>query len=47
MLRHLGTIYWTEFGLKTDTREEAIKYDKNAISVFKSGDKETIVGHCQ
>ena len=30
---------------KTDTLEEAIEYDKNAIGVFKSGDKETLVGH--
>ena len=30
---------------RTDTREEAIEHDKNAIGVFKSGDKETLVGH--
>ena len=30
---------------RTDTREEVIEYDKNAIGVFKSGDKETLVGH--
>ena len=31
---------------KTDTREEAIEYDKNAIGVFKSTDEVTLlVGH--
>ena len=30
---------------KTDTREEAMEYDKNAIGVFKSDDPETLVGH--
>ena len=30
---------------RTDTREEAIEHDKNAIGVFKSGDQETLVGH--
>ena len=28
-----------------DTREKAIEFDKNAIIVFTSGDKETLVGH--
>ena len=30
---------------RTDTREEAIEHDKNAIGVFKSADKETLIGH--
>ena len=30
---------------KVDTREKAIESDKNAISVFKSGDKETLTVH--
>ena len=30
---------------KTDTQEEAMEYDKNAIGVFKSDDPETVVGH--
>ena len=30
---------------KTDTREEAMEYEKNAIGVFKSDDPETLVGH--
>ena len=30
---------------KTDTREEAMEYDKNAIGVFKSDDPETLVRH--
>ena len=30
---------------KTDTREKAMEYDKNAIGVFKSDDPETLVGH--
>ena len=30
--RRLGTTYWTK--IKTDTREEAIEYDQNAIGVF-------------
>ena len=30
---------------KIDTQEDAIEYDKNPICVFKSDDKETIVGH--
>ena len=42
--RHLNTIYCTEFGVK-DTREGAAEYDQNAIGVFKSGDKQTLVGH--
>ena len=28
---------------KTETRQEAIEYDKDTISFFKSGDKETLV----
>ena len=30
---------------KTDTLEEVMEYDKNAIGVFKSDDPETLVGH--
>ena len=30
---------------KTDTREEAMEYEKNAIGIFKSDDPETLVGH--
>ena len=30
---------------KTDTREEAMEYDKNAIGVFKSDAPENLVGH--
>ena len=30
---------------KTDTPEEATEYYKLAIGVFKSGNKETLVGH--
>ena len=30
---------------KTDTGEEAIKCDKNATGLFKSDDKEKLVGH--
>lgn len=30
---------------KIDTQEDAIEYDKNAICVFKSDGKETLVGH--
>ena len=30
---------------KTDTREEVMEYDKNAVGVFKSADPETLVGH--
>ena len=30
---------------KTDTQEEPMEYDKNAIGVFKSDDTETLVGH--
>ena len=30
---------------KSDTREEAMEYDKNAVGVFKSDDPETLVGH--
>ena len=33
------------FICKTDTREEAMEYDKNVIGVFKSDDPETLVGH--
>ena len=42
-----GATHWTELDknrLKTDTREEAMEYDKNAIGVFKSDDPETLVG---
>ena len=30
---------------KTDAGEEVIEYDKNAIGVFNSGDKETLFEH--